>query len=280
MIVFAQACLTIVVILAMTFLPFLSGGYDFLAGPLAAVAWALGRVGLLLVPIGGLWLWTGAKAATNGRPGKWLARLTLGVCVLIALALIIVAFAGTSSLLLAGAVAAVAVAVNVGVARRLRLTHSGTPLPRSAAVALLIVPVIVWGVQSALLDPLTASARNRVINNAAPLIAEIEQYHARHGRYPVSLFAIWGDYKPAIQGVERYYYEPSGDAYNLIFREPTLEFGIRRFVVYNPRDKQRVTVHEHDRLRLDEAGLDADNAGYTLSEQLPQPHWKLFVFLS
>jgi hypothetical protein len=51
-------------------------------------------------------------------------------------------------------------------------------------------------------------------------------------------------------------------------------------VVYNPLDRQRVTVHETDRLRLDEAGLDADNAGYTVVRALPQAHWKLFLFLS
>ena len=64
--------------------------------------------------------------------------------------------------------------------------------------------------------------------------------------------------------------------YNVIFREPSLGFGTRRFVVYNPRDTQRVTVHEQDRLSLDEVALDADNAGYTVIETLPQPHWKVF----
>jgi hypothetical protein len=63
--------------------------------------------------------------------------------------------------------------------------------------------------------------------------------------------------------VERYHYERSGDGYNVIFREPSLDFGMRRFVVYNPLDRQRVTVHEQDRLLLDDAGLDADNAGHT-----------------
>ena len=66
----------------------------------------------------------------------------------------------------------------------------------------------------------------------------------------------------------------------MIFKEPSLGFGTRRFVVYNPRDTQRVTVHEQDRLLLDEAALDADNAGYTVVQPLPQPHWKAFLFLS
>jgi hypothetical protein len=41
-----------------------------------------------------------------------------------------------------------------------------------------------------------------------------------------------------------------------------------------------VTIHEQDRLLLDEAALDADNAGYTVVQPLPQAHWKAFLFLS
>jgi hypothetical protein len=66
----------------------------------------------------------------------------------------------------------------------------------------------------------------------------------------------------------------------LIFKEPSLDPGARRYVVYNPRDRQRVTLHEQDRLLLDEAGLDADNAGHTVVRPLPQRHWKIFLFLS
>ena len=81
-------------------------------------------------------------------------------------------------------------------------------------------------------------------------------------------------------GVERYHYEPSSYSYNVIFKLPSLGFGTRQFVVYNPRDEQRVTVHEQDRLLLEGPELDADNAGYTIVEPLPQPHWKVFLFLS
>ena len=134
--------------------------------------------------------------------------------------------------------------------------------------------------QTFLVDAVTVQARNRAIANGAPLIAEIERYQARRGAYPESLFSVWGDYKPSVVGIDRYHYERSGEAYNVIFKEPSLGFGTRRFVVYNPRDRHRVTVHEQDRLLLDEAALDADNAGYTIVRSLPQPHWKVFLFLS
>jgi hypothetical protein len=158
--------------------------------------------------------------------------------------------------------------------------HQASPVPRLVPAIVVVAPIVVLTAQTVLVDVVATRARERVIAKAAPLIDEIEMYRARRGTYPESLFSIWGDYKPSIVGVERYHYERSGDGYNVSFREPSLDFGVRRFVVYNPLDRQRVTVHESDRLLLDEGGLDADNAGYTVVRPLPQRHWKLFLFLS
>jgi hypothetical protein len=239
------------------------------------MAWVLGRAGLLLVPIGALWLWAFTRYAPGSRPLAWVARVTLGASVLVSLVMILAAMAFSGPLLSLGT-AVIAGLIAVGLSRRLRV---GLLIPRVAAAAMIVAPIVVLGAQSVLTAPITSWGRDRVIANAAPLIAEIERYHARHGAYPVSLFSLYGDYKPAIMGVQRYYYEPSADAYNVIFEEPALGIG-RRFVAYNPRDKQRITVHETDRLLLDEAGLDADNAGYTIVQPLPPPHWKLFTFRS
>ena len=46
----AWTCAIVTGIIAITFLPFAPGGHDPLAVPLAAMAWVLGRMGLLLVP--------------------------------------------------------------------------------------------------------------------------------------------------------------------------------------------------------------------------------------
>jgi hypothetical protein len=270
----------VIAVIVATFAPFFPGGHDPLAVPLSAMAWALGSVGLLLVPVGGLWLWVSTRPASRPAPPVWLTRVTLGACVLISLVTVLVAFASSGSQLLAAVTAAATGLLTIRVGRRIRATRTEVSMPRMAAAILIAGPIIVLAAQMMLVDPVTAYARNRVIANGAPLIAEIERYRARRGAYPESLFSIWGDYKPSIVGVERYHYERSGDAYNVIFKEPSLGFGTRRFVVYNPRDQQRVTVHEQDRLLLDEAALDADNAGYTVVRPLPQPHWKAFLFLS
>ena len=262
-------------IITATFLPFFPGGYDPLSKPLSGMAWIFGRVGLLLVPVGGLWLLFPKKPGAGIGPRGWLVWITLGTCSLVALVLILIAFA--SGPLLAAGTGAIA---GLLIFRLMRHLRAASPLGRTLPGSLVIAPITVLAVQLAFMETIASHARNRVIANSAPLIAEIEGYHARHGAYPVSIFALYGDVKPAVVGVERYYYERSDDAYNLIFEQPSPPFGLRRFVVYNPRDKQRLTVHETDRLRLDDAGLDADNAGYTIVETLPQPHWKLFTFRS
>jgi hypothetical protein len=270
-----RAFLIVTAIVVATFLPFFPGGYDPLAKPLSGMAWVLGRVGLLLVPVGGLWLWSSQRPGAGVGPRDWLLWLTIGTTILIALVLVLIAFAFGP--LFAAGTGLIGGLFIVRLERRLRAaTRVGRTVPGLLAVA----PILVLAVQSAFIEPIASRARNRVIANSAPLIAEIERYRARQGAYPASLFSLYGDCKPAVVGVQRYHYEPSGDAYNLIFEEPSPIFGLRRFAVHNPRDKQRLTVHETDRLRLDDAGLDADNAGYTIVQPLPQPHWKLFAFRS
>jgi uncharacterized membrane protein YdcZ (DUF606 family) len=274
----ASAMVTLIIVA--TFLPFVPGGHDPLAVPLSAISWALGRIGLVLVPIAGLWLRDSTRRASRPAPPRWLLRLTLGASIFITLVTTLVTFASSNSQVLAAVIAAFLGLLTIRLRRRFRATQAAAPMSRMAAAMLVIAPIFVLAAQTILADAFTIQARNRAIGNAAPLIAEIERHRARRGAYPESLFSIWGDYKPAVVGVERYHYERSGEAYNVIFKEPSVGFGIRRFVVYNPLDKQRVTVHEQDRLLLDDAGLDADNAGYTLIEPLPQAHWKVFSFLS
>jgi hypothetical protein len=275
-----RACAIVTIVIAATFLPFVPGGHDPLAVPVSGIAWALGRVGLLLVPVGGLWLWASTRQASRLAPPVWLVRVTLGVCGFLAFATVLIAFASSGSQLLAAVTAVATGLLTMRLGRRIRATRTGMSMPRMAAAILVVAPIVVLAVQTMLVDAVTAQARDRAIANGAPLIAEIERYRTRRGVYPESLFSIWGDYKPSIVGIERYHYERSGEAYNVIFKEPSLGFGTRRFVVYNPRDTQRVTIHEQDRLLLDEAALDADNAGYTVVQPLPQAHWKAFLFLS
>ncbi len=224
-----------------------------------------------------LWLWASARHAAGTAPPRWLVWVTLGACAVIALVMILIALVSAGTLLAAGT-AATAGLLLLRLARRLRAaTRTGQPLSPVAPAILAVAPIILLAAQSALADSVTTFARNHVIANSATLIAQIEQHRIRHGAYPESLLAVWGDYKPSIVGVERYYYEPSGHAYNVVFEEPSLVFGAEQFAVYNPRDEQRMMGHTQDRVLLAGPELEA-NAGYRAVHALPQPHWKVFIF--
>jgi hypothetical protein len=97
-----RAFFIITAIITVTFLPFFPGGYDPLSRMLSRMAWVLGRVELLLVPIGGLWLWFFHKHGSGVRPHGWLLWITLGTSILIALVLVLIAFASSGPLLAAG----------------------------------------------------------------------------------------------------------------------------------------------------------------------------------
>ena len=180
-----SACATVTGVIVMTFLPFAPGGYDSLAVPLAVMAWVLGRVGLLLVPIGLIWLWVLSRDGT-ARP-RWLIRLSTGTSVFILVVMVVIAFASSGSLLLATGTAAVATLLVARVAHRMP-RHPATRVPRMAPALIAVAPILVLTAQTMLVDAAAMAARNRVIANAAPLIEEIERYRTRRGTYPESLF--------------------------------------------------------------------------------------------
>ncbi|HKX46752.1 MAG TPA: hypothetical protein VJP77_08620, partial [Planctomycetota bacterium] len=125
--------------------------------------------------------------------------------------------------------------------------------------------------------PAVAASRERAIANAAPLIEALEGYRARHGRYPTSLLALHGDVDPGVVGVERYRYEPSGDAYNLVFEQPALDLATQELVVYNPRDEHVATGHALDLLEFTGRDLEL-RRGHYAEHAARQPHWKYFWF--
>jgi hypothetical protein len=120
-------------------------------------------------------------------------------------------------------------------------------------------------------------SRDRAMRHAAPLIADIERYRAERGQYPASLLALWKDYSPDIRGVEQFHYEPSGEAYNLIFEQPAAELSTRELVVYNPRDEQVATSHASDLLKYSPDQLKQSRGSFAV-HAATQPHWKYFWF--
>ena len=267
----------IAAIILVTILPFLPGTYDTLAAPLSMMARVFGYVGLLLVPVGAVWVasayWTGLA--------RWQYASAVVALIASSIVAILVSLAGlvfSGALLTACALAIWVYAASRAVAR-LRRWHMGAPHRSAAGCYLLIVPAAVLPVQMALLPRAIEFSRNRAIENSGRLIAAIEQYRNAYGRYPESLLSVHEDIHPGVMGIERYLYEPRGDAYNVLFEQSALHFGTREFVMYNPRDVHAFTSHKRDRLELTPAQLALDQTrGHNALHDAKHPHWKYFWF--
>ncbi len=261
-----------------TLLPFLPGRYDSLAAPLSLMSQIFGTVGLVLVPIGALWVasrfWSRLAVKQYG-----IAIVALIASSVVWVIVSLVAFVSGGLLLGLGTIA-LGIYVVSRVLPRLRLLKGATPRPTSAvAFYLLIVPVAVTLLQMAIVAPAIEFSRSRAIRNIERLIADIERYRAVHGRYPTSLLSVGEDYWPGIIGIEKYHYEPSGDAYNLFFEQFAFHFGTREFVMYNPRDQQAMTSHKMDLLELTPQQLALEQSrGHYAVHDAPHPHWRYFWF--
>jgi len=268
-------------LLLATLLPFAPGRFDVAAVPLSSFAQGLGLGSLLVAPIGCVW-WI---HSLRHRPGDLAAgrvrhRYASAVLAVLALVGLLAALlAGAQWSLSLGAILALlwlACVWRLGSWSRARASTSPGP-DRAAPLLCLVVPGLYLFAWIQLGDPAAAYARDRAIRNAAPLLADIEAFHAARGSYPIALQSLWGDYVPDVVGIERYRYEPHGAAYNLFFEQPTLTFGARVIAMYNPRDEQAFSSHDSDLLRLAPEDVERQR-GFLSVETAPQPHWKSFLF--
>lgn len=268
---------TIALILLCTLLPFLPGSYDNLAVALSEMAHMFGIVGLLLIPIGLLWL------AANRSSRLAQIRHLFPLIALIASTLVWFSLWLAAMVQSGYTLSVVVVLVWIWVLRKAWTRFRQGSQPTSAVSALpfylIAVPIAVALLQWTLIERAVEMSRNRAIANSAPLIAAIEEYRNRNGRYPTSLLAEWPDIMPRVIGIRQYHYEPHGEAYNLVFEQFNYRFGTREFVVYNPLDENVMTAHAIDILEMTPEQLIIERTrGHHARHDLPQPHWKLFWF--
>ena len=268
-------------LLLCTLLPFAAGRHDVFAVPVSAFAQGLGLGSLLLVPVGVVWLLHGLLQRA-GDPGAGKVRRRYAV-----LALVLLAVIGLLAALLAGTQWGISLGVMLAVvwvtilwraARSSRARVSAAPGPdRVTPLFCILVPGVYLLLWIVVAGPAAEFARDRAIQSSETLIADIEQFRAARGHYPLSLHSLWEDYSPSVLGIDRYFYEPHGDAYNLFFEQPTLELGARVIVMFNPRDEQVMSSHNSDLLRLAPDDLERQR-GFIAVRPAAQPHWKSFVF--
>ena len=260
-------------ILLCTLLPFLPGGYDPLAVPLSTMARFGAMAALLLVPVGALWL---VSRYTRGlaERRRGLTLITVVVASLVWGFVSLAAWMG--SVMLGALTAAVGLFLLARAIRRRRQPYAATVSPAALALCLGVLPIAVVALQWAIVPAAVEVSRDRAIRNSELLIAAIERYHAANGRYPISLQGLWADYKTGVMGIEKYRYEPSGDAYNVFFEQPALRFGTREIVMYNPRDEQEMTSHTAALLDATPGQLNW-RRGYYASGDTAHPHWKYLL---
>ena len=258
-----RAAITVSVILLCTLLPFLPGAYDPLALPLSMMARFGAIAALLLVPVGFM-----AKFRS-------FAPTAIVVAAIVGFFVSLLAWMNSTAL---GAITAVAGLLVISRMIRRWRSRSGDAKPaRAMGLYFVVLPIAVVALQWMVVPPAVEFSRNRAIRNSEQLIVDIEQYRTTNGRYPLSLQALWPDYKPSVIGVEKYHYEPSGESYNVCFEQPALAFGTREIVMYNPRDEQQMTSHTMDLLEYPLERLNRAR-GYYAMDDTAHPHWKYFWF--
>ena len=267
----------IALVLFCTFLPFFPGRHDPLAIPLSVMAQAGAIVGLVVVPFALLWIFA-ERSSRLLKSRNVFAVLTLIVSSLVWIAVFFVAL--TQSGYTFGTVVLVLWFVVFYLVYFWFKRRGSTAQTRSALpFYFVIVPIVVVLVQFAFLERAVEFSRNRAIQNSAPLIGAIEDYHKANGRYPTSLHAVWPDFLTYVVGIERYHYEPHGEAYNLFFEQFSYRFGTQEYVMYNPRDEHVMTSHAMDLLELTPEQLVVERTrGHYALNDAPQPHWKYFWF--
>ena len=259
-----------------TLLPFLPGSYDGLAVALSEMAHMFGTVGLLLVPIGLLWI-AADRSARLVQKRHLFPLLALIASTLVWAALWLAAVV-QSGFVFGFVIIALWIWVIWKAWSNFRRNGSSARV-NALPFYLVAVPVVVALLQWAFVELAIESSRNRAILNSAPLIAAIENYRARNGKYPTSLLAEIPDYGPHVIGIREYRYEPHGDGYNLVFEQFNYRFGTREFIVYNPLDEHVMTAHAADILELTPEQLVVERTrGHYARHDLPQPRWKVFWF--
>lgn len=269
------------------FYPYLPGKYDGLGVGLSTMVQVFGTAGLLLVPIGVLWLVyeVRKRAQGNRNPphtgrGYYFAMASLITASIVVLALSLVFSLGIG---IASGVLTLALwlyAVSRLIPRLQLLKEAEAENINPTPLYLVFIPAAVLLFQATLADRATEFSRNHAIMKSTELITEIEKHHAVHGRYPSSLLAVWGDYYPSVVGIEQFRYAPNGNAYSLVFEQPRMlldHFGTREFVMYNKLDEHVMPSHAAWILAWTPEELEGRQGWYAVHDA-PTPHWKYFWF--
>ncbi|MGC4127998.1 MAG: hypothetical protein QM564_00240 [Bergeyella sp.] len=263
----------IVILFTGIFLPFFHGDYDYFAVGISYIFQFAVFSSLLLVPIGLIWLLLNITNRKNKQTVKsplYLKRAIFVIAIIIILASALGAFASDNRF---SAIAILGMGIFLFLIRKKVNLH---PVPNSIIpYYLIIIPLTVVSIRLAYFEKVKDKSTDFVIQQSEQLIADIEAYKNTNGHYPYSLLSAIEDYHTEVSGIPRFYYEVKGNAYNLYFEQTSNMLGTEEIVMYNKLDEQEMTVHNQDLLRIP---YDNIIHGHHKVLELPQKHWKIFLF--
>jgi hypothetical protein len=251
--------------------PFMPGEFDPLAVPVSILVQGFGLVGLPLVLLGLLWL-IAPKHAFMLAAGS----MIFGTFMILVVGLVATLSVGKILGILALTAWSIFVLL---VSPKLKSLRSSPAEFQPTPIYLVVLPLISLGAQFVLVKPVTNWSRDRAIEMATQYIEDIEKYHSTHGSYPATLHAQHKDYQTNVVGVEKYFYALQGEGFNLSFEQPRFlldRFGTREWVVYNPRDENRMYSHVSWLMPASDWGEGPQ--GWYDTGSTKYQHWRWFYF--
>lgn len=272
---------------SLMFYPNLPGKYDALALPISTLLQLWSGFGLLLIPIGVLWLRYELKQESRRKRNVPTSNLRHHFAWASVIGLSFIAIPGTFLVLFGYSVLVGLSALALWLFLMLKTRHKIRTWKNAepgglnyVPLYLLAIPLILVFFQVAFSKSATNFSREYAISQSKELIEAIERHRRQHGSYPASLFAVWPDYHPRIVGIEKFYYAPNGQAYNLCFEQPRFffdNFGTREFVMYNKLDQHIMPSHASWILIWSQEQMEATQGWYAMHEA-EEKHWRYFWF--
>ncbi len=267
----------LIVMLLLMFLPFVPGKYDRLAVSLSYMTQVFSYSALLFFPLGLWWLFIGL----TGKSAKFglIQKLSLMMAGVVGISMALAVAVQDNYLL--GVFIIITISYFIVKGYRNVNVNSATVQTSTIPISLYmtIIPVVLFVTRSIFIARAAEYSRKLAIENSATIIQDIENYYQWENQYPVSLQALHGDsdYPTGVIGIQQYFYERNGNAYNIYFEHMSTKFDMEEVVMFNKFDEHQFAAHTKDILEFTGEEL-ALRRGDRRKFKLPAPHWVYFEF--